>query len=368
MSPIRILHIVGRMNYGGAENRLLELARCIDPSRFHFDFCVFQEDPGVQAKELKSLGWGIKTCRLTRNVPGFARRFRTLLRQNTYDVVHAHVHWFSGLPLRLAAKQEVPKRIMHVRTAKLCPPDNLYRICYSKLMTHWVRKYSTNIVAVSRSSMEAFWGPDWKIDPRNEVIYNGLELKPFLNDYNHRQTRAEFGISPQEKLVIHVGNFSLPKNHEIIIRTAALLRERRRGVRFILVGDGPLLQPIKKLVQELELEPWVLCLGRRGDVPRLLLASDCFIFPSRWEGLPGAVLEALAAGLTVVASNIGPNQEVANVSDRVIIVPQNDEQAYAREVTKVLDDPEKYKVKPGQLPDTFRMDAFVDKILKLYED
>ena len=356
------------MDYGGAENRLLELARQVDPQRFDFDFCTLQDQSGAYDEPLRKLGFQVFPCKLTRNIFRFSRRFREVLGQKSYNIIHTHVYLFSGQLLRLAAKQGVPKRIMHLRTARQAPRDSFYRICYHALMTRWIRKYSTHIVAVSQSSITAFMGDNWQNDPRTEVIYNGLNLKPFLESYDRQKTRAEFGISPQEKVVIHVGNFRAAKDHETLIRAAARICCIQGNTRFILVGDGPLKEPIKKLVQKLEIAPWVHFAGRRSDVPRLLMAADCFLFPSRWEGLPGALLEALAAGLTVVASNIGPNQEVAKVSDRVILVPQGDDQAYAREVMNVLADPDKHKVTPGQLPDTFRMDAFVNKILTLYEN
>ena len=109
---IRVLHVVGRMDYGGAENRLLELARVTDPSGIYFDFCVLQDGPGAYANEIVKLGFGIVKCKLTKNVPGFIRRFRHLLRQGNYDAIHCHVYQFSGLPLRLAAKEKVPIRII----------------------------------------------------------------------------------------------------------------------------------------------------------------------------------------------------------------------------------------------------------------
>ena len=364
---IRVLHVVGRMDYGGAENRLLELARVTDPSGIYFDFCVLQDGPGAYANEIVKLGFGIVKCKLTKNVPGFIRRFRHLLRQGNYDAIHCHVYQFSGLPLRLAAKEKVPIRIMHLRTTRDAYRSGLYRLLYRKVMTGWVKRYATKIVAVSESAMTSYMGSQWKDDPRMVIIYNGLDVKPFLEVYDRSEVLSEFDISPSAQVIIHVGNFQPAKDHKTLINSAALIVARKENVHFLLVGDGPLMTEIRELAAAKGLQRYVHFAGRRNDVPRLLTASDCFIFPSKWEGLPGVVLEALAAGLPVIASDIGPNREVAEVSERVRLVPLGDEEGFAKGVIEVLSDPVAHKEPAGLVPERFRLDKFIQNIHVLYE-
>lgn len=363
---IRVLHIVGRMDYGGAENRLLELARYVDPSNIYFDFCVLQDEPGVYDDEIFKLGFGIIKCKLTKNVLGFIRHFRNLLREGNYDVMHCHVYQFSGLLLRIAVKEGVLERIMHLRTAMDNRKEGLYRLCYRRLMTNWVKKYSTKIVANSQSGMVAYMGPQWESDPRAKIIYGGIDVRPFLVAHNRADVLAEFDIPTSAKVVVHVGNFGPAKNHKTLIRAAKTIIARRKDVHFLLVGDGPLLRRIRALVAENKLEHHVHFAGRRSDVPRLLMASDCFLFPSKWEGLPGAVLEALAAGLPVVASDIGPNREVAQESDRVRLIALEDEAGFAKEVIDVLSDPQANRCPVGWVPEKFRSDRCIEKTLMLY--
>jgi glycosyltransferase involved in cell wall biosynthesis len=361
---IRVLQVVGKLGLGGAETRLIELAGVVDKSKFYFDFCVFED--GDYDEQARKLGCGIVKCKLTRNIFSFSRGFRELLRQGQYDVIHCHIYQFSGVPLRIAAREGIAKRIVHLRTTKGVDQNNPYRFCYNKLMTAWIKRYSTKIVAISQAAMESFMGPQWKNDSRTSIIYNGINIEPFLRLPNRAETLTEFDIPYSAQVVIHVGNFRPPKDHKTLIKTAATMISRNKAVHFLLVGCGPLMSDIRKLVLAGGLEKNVHFAGPRTDVPRLLMSSDCFLFPSKWEGLGGAVLEALAAGLPVVASDIPAIREIASQSDNVHLVPAGDASGFAQKLQEILADLQGYRKKPGQVPERFRFENYIDKMLSLY--
>jgi len=344
---IRVLQVVGKMAFGGAETRLLNIARSVDSSKFYFDFCVFQDD--------------------AKGILGFSRHFRQLLRKGRYDAVHCHVHEFSGLPLWLAAKEGVPIRIIHLRTTNDVSRRGLYRFLYRRLLTGWIKKYSTRIVSVSESAMAAFMGSQWKDDCRAEVIYNGLDVRPFQIPYNRAEVLDEFDIPVSVKVVIHVGNFKPAKDHETIINIAEIVTSKKKNIYFLLVGDGALMSHIQDLAAAKGLRRHVRFAGSRNDVPRLLLASDCFLFPSRREGLPGAVLEALAAGLPVVASDIAPIREIASESPNIYVVPAGKMREFAYKVVELLNDSAPTKRVPGQIPYRFNFDNYVRHVQSLYK-
>ncbi len=363
---IRVLQVVGKMGYGGAETRLMGLARCVDKSEFYFDFCVFGEEEGGYDQQILEMGFGIVKCPLTWNIAAFCRDFRKILLDGKYDVVHCHNHQFSGLPLRLASKAGVPRRIMHLRTTRDVTQGGIYRFLYRRLMSRWIREYSTHIVAVSESAMESFMGPQWRTDRRTEVVYNGIDTRPFEKHYDRSETLSEFNIPGSAKVVIHVGNFGPAKDHETLIRVAAQVVEKEANCHFILVGDGALKSHIQKLVASMKLSDKVRFVGRRGDVPRLLLASDCFLFPSRWEGLPGSVLEAIAAGLPVVASDIGPVREIVGTTNHIYLAEPGKVTDFSKKLTKVLAQVDNLREKPGCIPTRFALDGYVSSILSLY--
>src|ERR1700731_4693949 len=105
---LRILHALGTMDPGGVETWLLQVLRFIDPDRFQFEFCTFGPRPSLFAPEIESLGGKVVRCPKTANLVAFGRRFRSILREGNYDVVHSHVHFFSGAVLRWANAEGVP--------------------------------------------------------------------------------------------------------------------------------------------------------------------------------------------------------------------------------------------------------------------
>jgi len=363
---IRVLQVVGKMNFGGAETRLLEIARRIDLSKIHFDFCVFDDEAGDYDDQIRRIGCGIVRCKLTKNVFGFSKRFHKVLQQGSYDVVHCHIYQFSGLPLRIAAKEKVPMRIMHLRTIPGFERNILKRLFYDKLMQRWMERYATNIVGISQIAMVANMGAHWESDPRTRIIYNAIDTQPYSQVPDRAGTLAEFGIPESARVVIHVGNFRPAKDHRTLIKAAGMMISQNKDVHFLLVGSGTLMSEIRELVLVRGFEKNVHFAGARDDVPQLLMSSDCFMFPSRWEGLGGAVLEALAAGLPVVASDIAAMREIASESDRVHLVGIGDSEGFARKGEEILADLEDYKTEPGRIPERFSLDACICNFLALY--
>ncbi len=306
----RILHVFGRMVQAGAELRTLDLMRTVDRRQYRLDYCVLSGREGYLDREIAALGGAVYACPLG---PLFPYRFLRLLRSRRFDVVHSHVHHFSGFILRLAAQCGVPVRVAHFRSSRDGHPDTLRRRLQRRLMRHWIDRHATNILSVSEAAMEAAWLPNWRDDPRCEVIYNGLCLSAFQATCNRDDVRHEFGFPPSCLLAIHVGRLAVEKNHPRLLSVFRELLRRRPEARLLVVGwdDHGGDRRVREEIQRLRLENEVVMAGARSDVPRLLKAADVLIFPSLWEGLPGAVLEACAAGTPVVGSDLAATREIA---------------------------------------------------------
>ena len=296
------------MGAGGVETWLMHLLRHIDRERYRMDFLVHSRTPGVYDDEIRALGSRIMPCPYHRRPLAYARTFLRFLREHgPYDVVHSHVHFFSGYVLKLASRANVPVRISHshndLSRRKLGAVGRLYR----GAMRCWLHRYATERLACSERAGEALYGEACATARPWKAISYGRDLSPFRVSVDKSLVRAELGIPGQAFVVGHVGSFTEQKNHGLWIEVARELARRDPDIRFLLVGDGRLRRAIEQKVEQFELSQRVVFAGTRTDVPRLMLgATDLFFFPSLWEGLGLALVEAQAAGLPCVVADVVP--------------------------------------------------------------
>jgi len=314
--PLRILHVFARLNHGGAELRTLELVRYL---RTHYPeipvethFCCLSGLPGTLDEVAGRLGCQVHLLPL--RSPSFIVRFLKLLRDGRYDVVHSHIHYPSGLITLLAKTARVPRRIVHFRSIGDGRPPTFARRMMVRLWKHLVDHSATHILGVSRCALEASWRPDWTRDKRCQVIYNGIDLGRFPDPTNQaprERLLEELELSADATILVHVGREATAKNQKRVLSIFAEVKRSLPQAVLLLVGDLAQNSSLAEKVREYGLEGSVRFLGRRDDVPSILAAADLMLFPSLWEGMPGAVLESLAAGTPVVASDIPPHREIA---------------------------------------------------------
>lgn len=305
--PIRVLHVVGGMARGGVETWLMHVLRHIDRERFQIDFLVHTTRPCPYDNEVRALGSHIIPCMQPSKPWMYAQNFRRILREHgPYDVVHSHVHHYSGYILRLSEQAGVPVRIAHSHsdTSMVQAKAGLLRRGYLTVMRHWIDQHATVELAASRRAAEALFGAGWQLDPRRHVLHCGVDLSVFHQQVDRDAIRVGLGI-PQGALVLgHVGRFDEPKNHAFLIKIAAEVIRREPRAYLLLVGEGPLLPQIRQQVVEAGLEEHVIFTGLRSDVPRLMRGvMDVFVFPSLYEGLPVVGIEAQAAGIPLLLSD-----------------------------------------------------------------
>ncbi len=338
--PIRILHQYAIMNRGGAESWIMNVMRCIDRRRFCFDFCVTKPGQGVFDEEIRDLGGRIVPCVWNRSLRRYHRLLGEILRTNTYDVVHSHGYYFSGVTLRIAAKAGVRGRIAHLHTLHDGKRTTLARIVYRKTMLAMIRRYATAILGCSHAVLETFLGSGWEEEPRAAPLYYGIDVSPFDEPPDRAGVRSEVGLSGDAPVALHVGNFVEAKNHCYLIDIFRKVKTLRPDVQLLLVGGGPLREAIESKVNREGLASHVHFLGVRSDVPRLMMAADVLVMPSVREGLPVTMIEATAAGLPVVISDM-PGMREANdlcCSGKLLPVDRPAEE-WAQAVVAALDGP-----------------------------
>lgn len=308
--PIRILHVVGGMRRAGIETWLMQVLRHIDRDRFQMDFAVHVPYACDYDNEIHALGSKTIQCLYPSRPWVFAQNFQKVLREHgPYDIVHSHVHHFSGYIMRLAKQAGVRVRIAHSHnnTSKIEAQAPLYRQFYLALMKRWLDRYATVGLGASRQALPDLFGEAWETEPRWQVFYCGIDIAPFQECVAPTAVRSELGISADALTIGHVGRFEAQKNHEFIVEVAVEVAKREPKMCLLLIGDGPLRPQIERQVTQMGLGDRVIFTGTRPDVAKLMLgAMDVFLFPSLFEGLGLVAIEAQAAGIPCVFSDVIP--------------------------------------------------------------
>ncbi|WP_418668142.1 glycosyltransferase family 1 protein [Allofournierella sp.] len=299
MAPIRVLQCVAGLDHGGYESLLMNLYRHMDTALVQFDF--LSSFPGVYEPEILSRGGVIHRIPFITQKGPFAYTHaldRVLAAHPEYRIVHSHMDKFSGLVMRQARRAGVPVRIAHSHNTQ-----NEGGLAFQLVKNYYGRMVppnATHLFACSRAAADWMFGP---MAPGVHILPNGIDPGRFAADPAARvAVRAELGLSPETLVFGHVGRFTPQKNHGLLLDIFAAIAARRPASSLLLAGTGPLQDEMRRRAEALGLGGKVQFLGARQDVPRLLQAMDCFLFPSLHEGLPVTLIEAQASGLPVLAS------------------------------------------------------------------
>lgn len=308
---LRILHVVGGMNRGGIETWLMHILQHIDRDRFAMDFLVHTTDKCHYDNQVQALGSRIIPCPHAYQPWIYGAKFTQILQEyGPYDIVHSHVHHFSGYVLRVAKRAKIPVCISHSHndTSLNQARAGWKRRLYLKLMRNWINRYSTMGLGCSHQAVTSFYGADWAADPRWQALYYGIDLNPFQEAINPVAVRQELAI-PEDAFVIgHVGRFVEQKNHKFLLEIVAEVAKRKPKTRLLLIGDGSLRPEIEQQATWLGLRDCTIFAGIRSDVPRLMRAMDAFLLPSLFEGLGLVLIEAQAAGIPCIFSDLIPHE------------------------------------------------------------
>ena len=260
-------------------------------------------------------------------------RLRRLVQAGGYHIVHFHTaraHALSPWLHGLSAKRIVTRRMD-------------YPIARGR-MTRLLYEQSVDMVVAISQGVEVALLAGGVPPARIRRIPSGVETARFLpNEHARQQLRTALGLLPHDIVVLTVGALTERKGHGTLFSAAYMLQERGVRLQYVVCGEGSLRPSLEAQVRTLGLQDMIHFPGFSSDIPSYLAAADIFVHVPLWEGLGVAVIEALAAGLPVVASRVGGIPELIEDQVTGLLVPPQDAAALAVAIERLVHDPQSAK-------------------------
>lgn len=314
---VRVLHVLGTVNLGGAESRIMELYRCIDKTKVQFDFLTHTKKAGHYSEEIRALGGNIYSIPRFQvvNILAYRKALHEFFQTHTeYRIVQGHMTSTASIYLPIA-KREYAKQGLSLVTAahaRSAGVDKGMKGIVTKCLRYPLKGRADYLFTCSKEAGIAVYGDTAVRNGRVWTIPNAIDTRRFCFQQAVREAvRKELGIA--DKFAIgHVGRFGFMKNHIYLAEIFANIYKKRKDAVLVLVGKGEQENAVHQKLRNLGemwygdaavLESRTFFLGNCYDVERYYQAFDYFVFPSIFEGLPGSVVEAQAAGLHCLVSN-----------------------------------------------------------------
>jgi glycosyltransferase involved in cell wall biosynthesis len=341
---IRVLHVVPSLYGGGMERLMLEVIRASTPvggaaegCRITHGVCILRAADDRLWSQCKSMAttW-VLGRRKTRDWTCW-KRLRQVIRDFDPEVVEALSTgaWVDAARAIRGRRQTRLALTFHgqVDTAS---PGRLRR-----WLNRWAARKAAAIISVSKEAAERM-ARDWGI-PASKLVAlpNGVDVNRFrpAGDSDERgRIRQELGMPPAAKVAVCVANLMPIKSIDLLLDAWRQLPGDQRQARLLIVGDGPMREELQRLAERLQCADSVTFLGHREDVPALLRSADLFVVSSRYEACSIAILEAMATGLAVVATDVGGNRELVETGKTGWLVPPDRADLLASAVSAAFKD------------------------------
>ena len=325
---------------GGAERQILELVKNLDKDKYQIYIgCLSKRD--LALKEMEKYGALTFTFKVDRiySPSGIRQglRFVDLLKRENIHILMTY-HFGSDIWGTIFGRlARTPRIISNRRDA------GFWRNRSHILAYKFINKFVNKIVVVSRAVQDVVIKTEKVESERIRIIHNGIDLKRFEENGLEPRKNEFFNISQDAKIIGCVGNIRPVKGHQYLIKAARLIRDRVPESHFIFVGgilegEEAFEQSLQNIVEEECMTDYVHFLGRRQDIPKILKLMDICVLPSLSEGLSNTLLEYMAAGKAIVASNVGGNSELIIDQKNGLLAKAADVQGLADKVTQLLKD------------------------------
>jgi len=368
MARIKVVHCVDTMDQGGLEQIVRLLVQESDPSKFEPEvWCI--ASGGEMADQLVSDGHTVRVLGLrTYHNPWNVLKLAFLFIRHRPTVIHSHIYYASTIS-RIAAKiAGVPVILAHMHNVYTqYKKRNLW---IDRLLSHW----SDRVICCSKAVWDFVVQKEGIQPDKAVIVYNGINQDRFSLPFDAAKLKSSIGLKQGDLVIIKVALLMPKKGHKNLFDALDLLAKDIPRVRCLLVGHGSAEdeEDLKEYARKLKLDDHVIFLGARRDVADLLRIADLFVLSSLTEGLPLCILEAMAAGLAVVATDVGGVKEILEDNVTGLIVPPQDSRALYKAIKQLMGDPIKAKQMGekglGLVAKKFSSREMVKKMEQIYLD
>jgi glycosyltransferase involved in cell wall biosynthesis len=362
-----VMQIVGDLEIGGAQQVVYTLVKHLASHNCQPIVCTLKDGPirsaieqlGIKVYVLPQRRYSILALPLfITDLMRIWKSFAQLVAEHNVLVVQTHILGsldFLAMFLRYTTRVRIVLWTFHSTNFELTVdmlPKHRWLFLPKKyglrLLYRLASRLVSGLVAVSDQVQTQIVETIRPPRDRVHTIRNGVDTALYEHDAQgasstRSSVRSELGLTADAFLIATVGRLEEPKGHRYLIAATEAVVSRSPGMHVLLIGDGELREELQEQVNKLELGDRVHFLGSRLDVPRLLEASDLFVLPSLWEGLPMALLEAMASGKPSVATAVSGTKLVMIPHETGLLVPPRDAQKLAEAILELVADPERAK-------------------------
>ena len=358
---LRVLQVIRNLEIGGAQEVVRTLAAYLAEDGCEPIVCAFRDGPlrgeierlGIPVEILADRRSSITTPhRFLADMARIRRSLAQLVEHYDIDIIQTHLLQVLDFLVLTLRRRERPRVFWTIhnynftlradqlpRYPWLLEPKRLgYRLLYLSA-ARWV----DGIIGVSSEVRTALLEQIGPIDAKISVICNGVDVRRYSQPGDRAAVRHQLGLPEDAHLMVLVGTLKRQKGHRYLIEAAQQALPRHQKLHILLAGDGELGDELRAQTRELGLSKHVHFLGSRSDIPALLAACDSFVLPSLWEGLPMALIEAMASGLPVIATEVSGTKQVMIPGETGLLVAPGDVAALAQAIDTLLSDGERAK-------------------------
>lgn len=297
LKKIKILYIINNMNYGGIEKIIFDYFKYIDKNKFDIDFVVSNRSISEKKRQIEKLGGRVYVIEPYYKYFSYKKQLIEILK-NKYDIVHSNMNLLNFIPLKLAKKYSNSVTIAHNHSTYNIREYKKYFL--KKLLKPYASLYADYSFACSNRVKEMIYGKKKDI----YIIHNAIEIDKYIFSKSKRfAIRKELNYLDNNIVIGNVGRFASVKNHEKLIEEFYKLYKDNNNYRLLLIGDGPKLNKIVKLINRYNLSQVVKIISKINNTNDYYQAMDIFCLTSIYEGLPIVTEEAQASNLNCVISN-----------------------------------------------------------------